>query len=53
MVTLIVESTRFILSKSYFSMKVKGQLNRGTHMDKRTDTGRETHIIPSLTSQGD
>ena len=34
--------------KSDFSVKMKGQTNRGTHTDKITGTGG----IPSLTSLG-
>ena len=42
MVTLISESTVFILSQSDFSVKVKGQTSRDREMDKRTGIGKET-----------
>ena len=41
-VTLISESTVFILSQSDFSVKVKGQTSRDREMDKRTGIGKET-----------
>ena len=41
MVTQISESTRFILSQSDFSVKVKDQTRRGRQMDKRTCIGKE------------
>ena len=40
-VTQISESTRFILSQSDFSVKVKDQNRRGRQMDKRTCIGKE------------
>ena len=44
---MIIKNTRFILGinvpmQSDFSNKVKRQTKRGTQMDKRTVTGRDT-----------
>ena len=40
-VTLISESTRFIMSQSDFTVKVKDRTSRGRQMGKRTGIGKE------------
>ena len=41
-IMLITESSRFILSQTDLSVKVKGQTNKSRQIDKRTGTDRET-----------
>ena len=42
MVTLIIESTKLILSQSDFSVKIKGQTSWDKQIDKGTCVGKET-----------